>query len=95
MTFLHKVTRKLINKNQIDTFCLERLDVKGMLQNRSLAQAISDVSWRKFVHLLAGGDSLSCIPSADGKLIEMRSSVYYCPILSFITRNMNFVLNTR
>ena len=52
LDFLHKVSKKLINENQVDTFCLETLNVKGMQQNHHLAQSISDVSWSKFVELL-------------------------------------------
>lgn len=50
--YLHKVTTKLINDNQIDTICMEDLSVKNMLQNRKLSQAISDASWNKIKSLL-------------------------------------------
>ena len=48
--FLHKTSKQLI-ENQ-DTICLETLNVKGMLKNHNLAQAISDVSWSTFVSML-------------------------------------------
>lgn len=48
--FLHKVTKKLISDNQ--TIAIENLNVKGMIQNHKLAQAIQDVSWGKFEILL-------------------------------------------
>lgn len=48
--FLHKLSNKLISENQ--TICLEDLNVKGMLQNHKLAQAISDCSWSEFNRLL-------------------------------------------
>jgi putative transposase len=48
--FLHKVTQKLVVENQ--TIALEDLNVKGMIQNHCLAQAIQDVSWGKFGILL-------------------------------------------
>jgi putative transposase len=48
--FLHKITKKLVVENQ--TIALEDLNVKGMLQNHCLAQAIQDVSWGKFKELL-------------------------------------------
>ncbi len=51
--FLHKVSRELVNENQVTTYCLETLNVKGMLKNHCLAQAISDVSWSKFVTFLS------------------------------------------
>ena len=39
----HKVTTQLIRENQ--TICLEDLNVKGMMANRRLSRAISDVGW--------------------------------------------------
>jgi len=48
--FLHKTSTKLIRENQ--TIALETLSVKNMLENRSLAQSISDVSWSTFVTML-------------------------------------------
>ena len=49
--FLHKLSTRLINENQV--ICLETLKVKNMIKNHHLAQSISDVSWSKFVDLLA------------------------------------------
>lgn len=43
---LHQTTRKIINKNQV--IILENLNIKGMMQNRCLAQAIQDVSLSEF-----------------------------------------------
>lgn len=39
----HKVTTKLINENQV--ICVEDLNVSGMIKNRRLSRAISDVGW--------------------------------------------------
>ena len=48
--FLQKLSTGLIREN--DTICIEDLQVKDMLKNQCLAQAISDVSWSEFVRQL-------------------------------------------
>jgi len=40
---LHKITSQLVSENQ--TIAIETLNVKGMLANQKLAQAISDAAW--------------------------------------------------
>lgn len=44
--FLHKLSSKLINENQV--ICLEDLNVKGMVKNHRLAESISECSWCEF-----------------------------------------------
>jgi len=46
--YIHKVTTGLIRDNQAETFVMEDLNVAGMLKNRKLSQAISDVSFGEF-----------------------------------------------
>ena len=44
--FLHKLTSNLTRR--YNTICVEDLNVKGMLRNKKLARAISDVGWHEF-----------------------------------------------
>ena len=44
--FLHKLTTDLVKK--FDVICLENLNIKGMVQNRKLSRAISDLGFYEF-----------------------------------------------
>lgn len=44
--FLHKLSTRLIRENQ--TIVLEDLNVSGLVKNRKLSRAISDLGWRQF-----------------------------------------------
>lgn len=48
---LHKLSRRLINENQV--ICVESLKVKNMIRNPSLSKAIADTGWGEFVRQLA------------------------------------------
>lgn len=48
--FLHKLSRKLVNENQV--IGIETLKIQNMVKNRHLAKAVNDVSWGKFFSFL-------------------------------------------
>jgi putative transposase len=48
--FLHKLSRKIVNENQV--ICVENLNVKGMVKNHNLALAINGVGWGMFCTML-------------------------------------------
>ena len=48
--FLHKLSRKIVNENQV--IAVENLNVKGMVRNPNLAKAISDCGWGQFCTML-------------------------------------------
>jgi len=62
--FLHKLSRKLVDKSQV--IVVEDLHVKGMIRNRKLSIAISDVGWGMFVNFLAYK-----LERKEGKLVEI------------------------
>lgn len=47
---LHKLSRKLINENQV--VCVESLKVKNMIRNPKLSRGIADAGWGEFVRQL-------------------------------------------
>ena len=49
---LHKITHALTHDSQVQTICVENLNVKGMTRNHHLAQAIGDASFGRFMRML-------------------------------------------
>ena len=62
--FLHKLSRKLVNENQV--VVVENLHVKGMVRNHNLAKAISDEGWGMFTNDLAYK-----LEKKGGRLVEI------------------------
>jgi putative transposase len=50
--FLHKISTQIVRDSQVTTICLESLDIKNMIKNNPLAQAIGDVGWGYFNRFL-------------------------------------------
>jgi putative transposase len=50
--YIHQVTAKIVNDNQVDTICIEDLNVKGIMKNHKLARAMSDVAIGRFYEIL-------------------------------------------
>ena len=48
--FLHKLSRRIVNENQV--ICLENLNIRGMVRNPNLSKAISQVGWGMFCTML-------------------------------------------
>lgn len=48
--YLHQVTNKLINENQI--ICLEDLNVKGMMKNHKLADSLQEMNFGEFRRII-------------------------------------------
>ena len=53
LDYLHKITHRLTHENQVETICVEDLNVKGMVRNKHLAYDISDAGIGMFYNLLA------------------------------------------
>ena len=63
--FLHKLSTRIIRENQ--TIVLEDLNVSGMVKNRKLARAISDLGWQYFRTML---EAKSVMYGRDFRVID-------------------------
>lgn len=63
--FLHKLSTRIVNENQV--IALEDLNVSGMVKNRKLSRAISDLGWRSFRTML---ESKSAMHGRDLRIIS-------------------------
>jgi putative transposase len=63
--FLHKLSTRIVNENQV--IALEDLNVSGMVKNRKLSRAISDLGWRSFRTML---ESKSAMYGRDLRVIS-------------------------
>ena len=50
--FAHKLSNKLVNLGYT-SFAVEKLQIRNMVKNHNLAQAIYNASWRKFIQMLS------------------------------------------
>lgn len=50
--FIHKITSKLVENQDYQSFAIEDLAVKNMVKNRKLSRAISDCAWGTFRQFL-------------------------------------------
>ena len=66
--FVHQQSRKLVNR--FGVIAVERLNVKGMVQNHRLAKSISDASWTQF------RNSLTMKAESAGRLVIAVNPAY-------------------
>lgn len=50
--FQHKLSRKIVDDNQVSMIFAEDLNIRGMLKNSRLAKSISSVAWGQFLRFL-------------------------------------------
>lgn len=89
---LHKITSALVKNH--DGFAVEDLNISGMVKNKSLSRAISDVGWGTFVQMLTYKaewqgkrvvkvdrwlpSSQVCSACGERKVMPLRERTYVC-----------------
>ena len=105
--FAHQLSHRLVNEFGI--IAIEKLNIKGMLQNHCLAKSISDAAWNQFAQFTqykAENAGRKCVPvpskntskicSRCGNLVEKDLSmrVHDCPVCGLkIDRDENAAIN--
>lgn len=89
--FLHKLTTNLVK--QFDVICIEDLNVKGMIKNRKLSRAISDLGFYEFKRQLIYKANM------QGKTVKEVDRFYpsskTCSSCGFVMDKENLTLATR
>ena len=107
--FLHKLTTKLVSEN--DVICVEDLNVKGMLKNRKLSKAVSDVGifeLNRQIEYKAGWygkevvnisrwfpSTKKCSQCGQIRIMKLSQRVYECECGLVLDRDENAALNIK
>jgi putative transposase len=105
--FVHQLSRKLVNRYGL--IAVEKLNVKGMIQNHCLAKSISDASWSMFRSVLSGKaesagrivaeinpayTSQTCSKCGNVARKKLRERWHYCPMCGLsLDRDTNAAFN--
>ena len=84
--FQHKLSRAIVDDNQVSAIFVEDLNIGGMLKNHCLAKAISSVAWGQFLRFL------EYKAQRKGKLFakigRFRASTKPCNICGFVNEEL-------
>ena len=84
--FLHKLSYRLTNENQVSCIVMEDLNVSGMMKNRKLARSIGDCSWSEFVRQLEYKSNWNGINLI--KIGRFEPSSKTCSVCGNVNRNL-------
>lgn len=109
--FLHKLTTRLVNENQVDTYAIEDLAVANLVKNHRLARSISDAGWGEFRRQMGyktewKGKNLLVIGRFDpssklcscGKInheLSLKDRIWTCPCGQVNDRDLNAARNIK